>query len=185
MMEEKTMEQRRQEMEAEIAANEAADQDYRRKRNVTLLIIGVAITVGISSYLAFRPHEEPDVYYTDGSIDYIKQADKLRRTSGFKSVEPFHGGYAIVSDGKHYGVVDVTGKVICPVAYDEVTSNYSEHYPGLCQVRRAGKLGLVDKHGREVVKPIYDDIGPINSGTMEVTMGKDKFYIDSEGNRLK
>lgn len=182
---EKSMDERRREMEAEIAANEVADRAYRRRLVRNLIIIGVVIVTAIGGYLGLRPHDEPEVYYTDGSIDYAKQADKLRRTSGFKSVQEFRGGYAIVSDGKKYGIVDVKGTVVCPVKYEAIESNYSEHYPDLCEVRLAGKLGLVDKQGREVVKPIYDDIGPLNGSSMQVTLGKEQFYIDTEGNRVE
>ncbi|MBM6993176.1 MAG: WG repeat-containing protein [Prevotella sp.] len=184
-MEQKTPEELHREMEAEIAANEAADREYRRKLIRNLIIIGVIFAAGISGYLIFRPHNEPDVYYTNGDIDYVKQADKLRRTSGFKSVDEFRGGYAVVSDGKKYGIVDVKGNVICPVKYDAIESNYSQHYPDLCEVNLNGKLGLVDKQGKEVVKPIYDEIGAISSGTMQVTLGKEKFYIDTNGNRME
>lgn len=183
-MEEKTQEERRRELEAEIAANEAADRASRRRLVRNLIIIAAIFIVGIGSYVMFWPESEPDVYYKDGDIDYVRQADKLRRTSGFKEVQAFRGGYAIVSDGKKYGVVDVNGKVICPVKYDAIESNYSEHYPDLCQVRLAGKLGLVDLQGRETVKPLYDDMGPISNGTIQVTEGKNQYYIDTEGKRV-
>lgn len=183
-MEQKSQEEKRLELEAELAANELADRTHRRRTITTLVVIFVLIIAAVSAYLAFRPNEEPEVYYSNGDIDYVKQADKLRRTSGFKEVYEFRGGYSIVSNGKKYGVVDVKGNVICPVKYDEITSNYSEHYPELCEVNLNGKYGLVNKKGQETVKPIYDEIGPISNGTMEVTLGKENFYIDTNGKRI-
>ncbi|MGI6242569.1 MAG: WG repeat-containing protein [Prevotella sp.] len=184
-MEQKTQEERRREMEAEIAANEALEKQSRQRLIRNLIITAIIIVAGIGGYLALRPNNEPDVYYKDGDIDYVKQADKLRRTTNFKSVQEFRGGYAIVSDGKKYGVVDVKGNIVCPVKYDAIESNYSEHYPGLCQVRLNGKLGLVNKEGKEVVKPIYDDMGPISNGMIQVNLGDEEFYIDSEGKRME
>lgn len=184
-MEELSQEERRRQLEAEIAANEAVDRASRRRVVRNLLIIAALFIVSIGGYLMFWPEHEPDVYYKDGNIDYVRQADKLRRTTGFKEIQEFRGGYAIVSDGKHYGVVDVNGTVVCPVKYESIESNYSEHYPDLCQVRLNGKLGLVDKQGREVVKPLYDDMGPIGGGTIPVKIGKEEFYVDTEGKRIE
>lgn len=172
-------------LEAELAANEAAARSSQRRLIVWLVVVAIIIGGSLGVYLALHPKHEPDIYYKDGTIDYMRQADKLRRTSGFKFVDNFRGGYAIVSDGKLYGVVDVNGKVVCPVKYDAIESNYSEHYPDLCQVRKNGKLGLVDKQGREVLPPIYDDMGPISNSTIPVTLGKEEFYVDTDGKKVE
>ena len=183
-MTEEEQKARQQQMEAEIAANEAADREAKRKRIKTLVIIFAVVFVGIGAYLALRPHPEPDVYYKDGDIDYVAQADKLRRSGKFKEVDAFRGGYAIVSNGKKYGIVDVKGNVICPIKYDAIESNYSEHYPDLALVRNGQKYGLVDKKGKEVVKVEYDEIGPVSGGTMLVRQGKEQFYIDTNGDKV-
>lgn len=183
-MTQEEQEAKRREMEAEIAANDAADRESKRKLIRNIIIVGIIIIVGLGAYLALRPHPEPDVYYKDGDIDYVAQADKLRRSGKFKEVNAFRGGYAIVSDGKKYGIVDVKGNIICPIKYDAIESNYSEHYPDMALVRNGNKYGLVDKHGKEVVKVEYDEIGAINAGTMQVTKGKETFYIDVQGNRV-
>lgn len=183
-MTQEEQEARRKQMEAEIAANEAADLTSKRRTVRTLIIIFAIVFVGIGAYLALRPHPEPDVYYKDGDIDYVAQADKLRRSGKFKEVNAFRGGYAVVGDGKKYGIVDVRGNVICPIKYDEIESNYSMHYPDMALVRVGDKHGLVDKSGKEVLKPIYDDIGPVSNETMQVTQGKDTFYVDTNGNKI-
>lgn len=183
-MTQEEQEARRRQMEAEIAANEAAYRASKRKTVRTLIIIFAIVFVGIGAYLALRPHTEPDVYYKDGDIDYVAQADKLRRSGKFKEVNAFRGGYAIVSDGKKYGIVDVRGNIVCPIKYDEIESNYSMHYPDMALVRLGDKHGLVDKGGKEVLKPIYDDIGPISSGTMQVTKDKESYYVDTNGNKV-
>lgn len=183
-MTQEEQEAKRREMEAEIAANEAADRAAKRKLIRNIIIGAAVIIVAIGGYLIFRPHPEPDVYYKDGDIDYVAQADKLRRSGKFKEVDAFRGGYAIVSDGKKFGIVDVKGNVICPIKYDAIESNYSMHYPDMALVRLNNKYGLVDKNGKEVLKPIYDDIGPLSNGSMEVTQGKEKYYVDTQGNKI-
>lgn len=184
-MTQEEQEKRRQEMEAEIAANEAADRAARRKQVCTIVLIFLVVFTAIGCYLAFRPHPEPEVYYKDGDIDYVAQADKLRRSGKFKNVEAFRGGYAIVSDGKKFGIVDVKGNVVCPIEFDAIESNYNEHYPGLALVRIGEKYGLVDTQGKTVVGVDYDEIGPMNGGTMEVVLDGESFYIDGQGNRVK
>ncbi len=180
-MQQLSEEERHRQLEAELAANEAAERESKRKLTRNLIIIFGVIIVAIGSYLIFHEDGEPEVYYTDGNIDYVKQADKLRRTSGFKEVYAFRAGYAVVGDGKKYGVVDVKGNVICPVKYDAIESNYSEHYPDMCQVRNDSLFGLVDKQGNEVLAPIYDEIGPISNGEMVVRKGKEEFIANTEG----
>lgn len=183
-MTQEEQEARRREMEAEIAANEAADRESKRKLIRNIIIGAVVVIVAIGGYLIFRPHPEPDVYYKDGDIDWVAQADKLRRSGKFKEVYPFRGGYAVVSDGKKYGIVDVKGNIICPIKYDAIESNYSMHYPNMAQVRVGDKYGLVDKKGHEVLKPVYDDMGPITNGEIEVTSGNKKWHVDANGKAL-
>lgn len=79
-------------MEAEIAANEAADQEYRRKLKRNIILGAIIIIVAIVSYLVLKPNNEPDVYYKNGDIDYVAQADKLRRSGKFQEVSQFRGG---------------------------------------------------------------------------------------------
>ena len=184
-MTQEEQEARRREMEAEIAANEAAEREYKRKLRRNLIAIAAVIVLVVAGYLLLKPNNEPDVYYKNGDIDYVAQADKLRRSGKFKEVRQFRGGYAIVSDGKKYGIVDVKGNILCPIKYDAIESNYDEHYPNLALVKVGEKYGLVDKGGKEVVKPVYDEIGSISSGTMEVKQGKETFYIDTQGNRVQ
>lgn len=171
-------------MEAEIAANDAADRETRRRHIRNIIVTGVIIFAAIGGYLLLRPHPEPDVYYKDGDIDYMAQADKLRRSGKFKDVYAFRAGYAIVSDGRKFGIVDVKGNIVCPVKYDEIESNYSEHFPDLAMVRVGKKYGLVDKNGKEVVKVAYDDIAPVTMGTFKVSQNGHEFYIDTNGNKV-
>lgn len=186
-MTQEEQEARKREMEAEIAANEAADRESKRRLKRNIIIGAVVIVLILAGYFIISHFTagEPDIYYKGpNEIDYVAQADKLRRSGQFKEVQEFRGGYAIVSDGKKYGIVDVRGNIICPIKYDAIESNYSMHYPDMALVRVGDKYGLVDKAGKEVVKPIYDDIGPISGGTMQVTQGKEQFYIDTNGNRV-
>ena len=181
---EKNNEQLRQEMEREIAANEAADRAHRR-RYIISIIIGAVIVIGGIVYVKLLPEKEPDVYYNGEHIDYARQADKMRRSGRFKDVQEYRAGYAIVSDGKHYGIIDVKGTLICPMQYDEVVANYDELFPGMAKVTKGGKRGLVDKNGKEVVPCEYDDIETPSGAVMKATKGKEIHYLDTDGKEVQ
>lgn len=175
----------RREMEAEIAANEAEERNARRRLIRNIIVGAVIVAAIIGAWVALQPHHEPEVYYKDGDIDWVKQADKLRRSGKFKEVDAFKNGFVVVSDGKKYGIADVKGNIVCPMKYDAIESSYSQHYPDMAEVRLNGKLGLVDKQGHEAIKPVYDELGPISNGIIEVTQDKETFYVDTHGNRVK
>lgn len=179
-MDEKEKEQLQSEMEREIAANEAADRAHRR-RYIIAIITGAVIVIAVVAYFKLRPKAEPDIYYNGEHIDYVRQADKMRRSGRFKDVQEYRAGYAIVSDGKHFGIIDVKGTLLCPMQYDEVVANYDELFPGMAEVAKAGKRGLVDKNGKEIVPCEYDDIETPNSGVMKATKGKESVYLDING----
>jgi hypothetical protein len=183
-MTEEEQEARRREMEAELAANEEADRMRRRNLIRGVIIGAVVIIAAIVAISVFYKPGEPEVY-TDqyGDVDYVKQADKLRRSGKWKEVYAFHAGYAPVSDGKKYGLVDVHGTLLVPIKYDEVSS-FNDPYPDLSLVKVGDKYGLVNKQGKEVLAPEYDNIDVPTGSIMKVKKGQEEFYVDLNGKRV-
>lgn len=172
-------------MEAELAANEEADRRRRHNLIRNIIIGAVIIIAAIIALSVLCKPGEPEVY-TDayGDVDYVKQADKLRRSGKWKEVYSFHAGYAPVTDGKKFGLVDVHGTVLVPIKYDEVGS-FNDPYPDLSLVKLGGKYGLVNKQGKEVLAPIYDNIDPPVGTIMKVKKDKEEFYMDTNGKRVE
>lgn len=177
-------EQRRRELEAEIAANDAADLQAKKRQKRVIITVGAIIVVALVGYLVFRPAYVPEVYYDKGGrIDYARQAEKLRGEGKYKEVYDFRHDYAVVSDGKKYGLCDVKGNLVIPIQYDEV-GTFSDPYKDRALVRRDSLYGLCDKSGKEVVKAVYEEIGVPSNGVVEVTQGGKQFYIDLNGNKV-
>lgn len=175
----------REELDALIAAGEAEEQMKRKKTVKIVALCAFLLIVAIGSYVAFRPEPIPEIYTTpDGNVDWAKQAEKFRKEGKYKEVYDYHFEYAQVSDGKHYGLIDVKGNLIVPIKYDEVSS-FSDPFPGYSLVRKDNKYGLVDKNGKEAIPVIYDDIASPTGGVMKVKQGDSTFYINSSGARVE
>lgn len=99
----------------------------------------------------------------------------------FKYANVFSEGLASVSDGKKYGFIDTTGKLVIPMKYDMLGESKSEmsddvylsayddrrtvntgdfgaifFSQGLCSVNENGKYGFIDKTGNFVIPPQFD-----------------------------
>jgi hypothetical protein len=179
MMDEKEQELRRQQMEAEIEANEQEEKQRKRKQITVLIVIAAVFIIGFSAFLALKPKYVPEVYYdSEGRIDYVRQAEKLRGEHKFKTIYDFRYGYAQVSnDGKKFGLIDVKGNLVIPVKYEEV-GTFGDPYPELSLVKLNGKYGLVNKQGKEVVKPIYDELDTPNGTLVKATKGDTSVFVD-------
>lgn len=182
-MTDEELKRRHEEMEAEIAANEAADREHRKKVIRTLVIIGVVLVLGIGGYMIFKPEYVPEVYYdSKGNIDYDRQYLKLEGEHKYKEIQPFRHGYAVVGDGKKFGLCDVKGNLIIPIKYDEV-GTFNDPYLEHALVRQDSLYGLCDKAGKETVKCVYNEIN-FNGETMKVKRGNEEFYIDYNDNKV-
>lgn len=182
--EEQDLEQRRRELDAEIAANDKADRLAKQRQKRIILTVGAIIFLAIAAYLIFRPEYVPDVYYdAGGRIDYVRQAEKIRGEGKYKDVYEFSHGYATVSDGKKFGLIDVKGNLVVPIQYDEVNT-FSNPYPDRALVRKDSLYGLCDKSGKEVLPCEYSEIGTPSSGVMLVKKGKEQMYVDLNGKKV-
>ncbi len=181
---EQDLEQRKRELEAEIAANDAADLQAKKRQKRIIISVGAIIAVALAAYLIFRPEYVPEVYYDKGGrIDFVRQAEKLRGEGKYKEVYDFRHNYAVVSDGKKFGLVDVKGNLVIPIRYDEV-GTFSDPYQERALVRKDSLYGLCDKNGKEVVRVEYSEIGVPSNGIVEVKQGDKEFYIDLNGNKV-
>ncbi len=74
-----------------------------------------------------------------------------------------------------YRVIDgTTGRPVSPVLYDDVDF-FSE---GICMIRKDGKYGLLNKKGKEVIIPKYDDIGGSQEGFAWFKLGDKRGFVE-------
>lgn len=113
-----------------------------------------------------------------------------------------NGGFEIVKDGKtaspyifegryvdtdchfpkpvkfkgKWGFVDADGKLLFDPPFFDNTYYFDQGHAG---VSVNGKWGVVDATGNFTVTPQYEDLRPDDDGLFHVTLGKDKFWINS------
>ena len=89
-----------------------------------------------------------------------------------------NGSSDVKKDNK-WGFIDVTGKIIVPLVYENVTV----FIDGLAGVEKEGKWGFVNEEGKEIIPCVYDWIeGAFQYGFAKVLKNLNKRgFIDKNG----
>jgi hypothetical protein len=134
-------------------------------------------------------------------VGYIDETGKFVIPPRFISGYPFSGGLALVilrSFGKdrkdiiemnQLGYVDRSGKLVIQlkealdskslrISYQDGDLTCSE---GMVRVQQNDKVGFMDKAGRQVIPPRYDEAGPFSEGLAAVKLGDKYGYLDRSG----
>ena len=98
-------------------------------------------------------------------------------TKQYDCVNEASSGVAKVSKNHKYGFVDIKGKVIVPLKYDDALS-FSE---GMAAVGIGGKWGFVDSTGKEVIPLEYTEALSFVEGLAVVGKGDVYGFIDKNG----
>ncbi|MCX6253689.1 MAG: WG repeat-containing protein [Bacteroidia bacterium] len=88
-------------------------------------------------------------------------------------------GAWVTKDGK-YGFMDVNGKLLIPIIYDDANS-FSEDR---AKVKKDNKYGYVDLNGNIMVPIIYDEGYDFSDGRAAVKKDNWWFFIDKNGNSI-
>lgn len=83
-----------------------------------------------------------------------------------------------VKVNKKWGLIDAGGRIILPPAYDAIGE--FKHF-GFAAMQRNGKVGLLDEQGKEVVRPVYEDLKMIDSSRVAVMDGGQWMIVDLQG----
>lgn len=95
----------------------------------------------------------------------------------------FHSGYCVVytEDGKHYGLIDKTGKIVLPQEYNSIVP---EDNFKLWKVQKGEEMAVLDKDLKTVI-PLMACSIYIDEGTIDVTMPDHTMRkYDTEGNLI-
>jgi hypothetical protein len=137
-------------------------------------------------------------------VGYIDETGKFVIPPRFISGYPFSGGLALVilrSFGKdrkdiiemnQLGYVDRSGKLVIQlkealdskslrISYQDGDLTCSE---GMVRVQQNDKVGFMDKAGRQVIPPRYDEAGPFSEGLAAVKLGGKYGYLDRFGKEV-
>jgi len=78
-----------------------------------------------------------------------------------------------VKINKKWGLIDANGKMVLDANYDAIGE--FKHY-GYAVMQKAGRVGLLNESGREIVKPKYDDLKVLDS-TMVAVMDRGEWMV--------
>lgn len=101
----------------------------------------------------------------------------------FQRANSFNEGYAKVSfNGKEYGMIDTTGKVILEPIYSDLL-DYSN---GLIGVRFGDRYGYISIDGDIIINPMYERVSNIKMGrAVAVLPDGEEVIVDAKGKILE
>lgn len=119
---------------------------------------------------------------------YMDASGKLVIDKIYDNAADFKHGFAEVSKGEKWGVIDVSGKEVVPVKFDHLTisgadlvmvEKYKRHPNGVVASR---KFGFVDMSGKFVIDFKFDDANIFIDGLAVVAKRGKYGLIDKRGN---
>jgi hypothetical protein len=135
-----------------------------------------------------------------GKYGYIDKTGRLVIPPRFILGFPFSEGLAVVllrrvgQAGMHpfyqYGYIDRSGQVVIRPPQDPETLKwFSMAQKGLAfseglAYLAHGKLGYLDKAGRQIIPPRYNDVQPFSEGLAAVMLGDKYGYLDRSGKMI-
>lgn len=137
----------------------------------------------------------------EGKWGFVDKTGKIVINPQFERATPFSDeGIAGVEIGNKWGGIDTTGKVVINPQFDEFSSSFGgrlggqiisgdfsnifKHYffsEGLAGVRVGNKYGYIDKTGKYVINPQFDQAFPFNEGLAMVVI-REKSIGNSNSN---
>jgi len=133
---------------------------------------------------------------------YIDKTGKTIIAFNYDNADSFHNGLARVWRNKKCGYIDITGEEVISIKYDDAGSSwksktfgrendyeFAEEITGdgmfveeLARVKTNSKWGFIDKIGREIIPPKYDDADSFHEGLAHIKINNKYGYIDKYGN---
>ncbi|GHU14795.1 hypothetical protein FACS189441_5300 [Betaproteobacteria bacterium] len=143
----------------------------------------ISITMFMATQLAWAENISDNrltPFWTD-KCGFINQKGEVVIKPQFDSVGFFNkSGFAAVKLGEKWGFIDTTGKLITKVQFD--TDEYINFGNGLWGVIQDKKKGMIDKKGKIVVPPKFDDAYILDRiGLVVVRQGVKLGMMNKEG----
>lgn len=105
------------------------------------------------NYDSISDISENKVIFTRNKKQGVMTVTGKEICNNYISISSFSDGFAIASlDGVHFGIIDSTGKVTVNMIYNEITLFHNN----TALFKKAGKVGVLNKAGKEVVVANYD-----------------------------
>jgi hypothetical protein len=121
---------------------------------------------------------------------YIDKSGKIVINPIFSRADHFYKGIAFVIESKLGGFIDKTGQYICKSGMDYIISKSVYGYAkkgrphfvdGRECIKVKNKYGYIDRTGKMVIKPQFDNAGDFSEGLAMVSISDRWGYIDNNG----
>ncbi|MCC8065744.1 MAG: WG repeat-containing protein, partial [Clostridiales bacterium] len=154
-----------------------------------------AVATDLSSIYAEQEDASDIVeYYENGQYGLKDASGNIIMEPSYYTIYSFYGGYAMVSDGELYGLIDEQGNEVLPVAYEDVLTNYyspededgnTSGYNafGYFAAEQDGKLVFVTEGGTVVSGPAYavDNVDLKGASATLTDMEGNELLISADG----
>lgn len=131
-----------------------------------------------------RPQFEGAFYFREGvaTVEWKGELALIDTSGnvlaqGFQFMDSVADGRVPVTRGRTAGYLDLHGKVVIPLLYDEAMPFSG----GLAAVEKEGKWGYIDRDGKVIIPLKFDEAGEFSSGLAPARIGQKTGFIDKSG----
>jgi hypothetical protein len=125
--------------------------------------------------------------HLNGKFGYVDKTGNMIIGAKFDAAGNFSEGLAFAAINGKYGFIDKTGSFAIPPTYDVILAE-TAFKQGLACVGSGEKnkelFSYIDKSGKKITGESYDWCGNFDDGLAPVHIGGDRFYINTEGQRI-
>lgn len=97
----------------------------------------------------------------------------------FDRIEPFVEDRARVKAGTMYGLIDRAGRLVLPCIYTQIREC---HGSNTYIVTKLGRVGVVDKDGKRLIRTEHDEIVSMDGRILQVSRDNKTGFYDAAGN---
>ncbi|MEX2482932.1 MAG: WG repeat-containing protein [Brumimicrobium sp.] len=133
-----------------------------------------AIFTGIGDYGELIPVTKGDQW------GYTNKGVKLKIDYQFDYAYPFNDGLAFVEKIGKMGAIDLEGKVVIPIRYDDI----ERHSKNLFVYKLGGDMGLLNNEGEQIISNEYSRVEALNKNLFRLENNNKIDYYDVSKERL-
>jgi hypothetical protein len=122
-------------------------------------------------------HGVAKVQHTDGKYGLIAPSGEWVSPPEWDELRPFVEGWASVRQGDRYGMIDTTGQLRIPLAYDGPGQRNGDQLI----IRKGGKYGMVNLKNQPILPFSYERLKPFRQGLARARLEGRYGYLNPEG----